>query len=122
LSETISPLRAGLTLRCPACGEGKLYSKYLTIRDTCSVCGAELSNVAPGDGPAVFVIMIVGFSVVGGALLTEIAYQPPFWVHASIWIPTIIGSSLLLLPLLKSLFFASHFVNHAGDEIRKLKK
>ena len=119
LTRTVSSLRAGLTLRCPSCGEGKLYSSYLNITESCHHCHKELAINAPGDGPAVFVIMVVGFAVVGAALLLEIAYQPPYWLHALVWAPTIIISSLLLLPLFKSLFFASHFHNQAGEEIKR---
>jgi uncharacterized protein (DUF983 family) len=65
----------------------------------------------------VFVIMVVGFAVMGAVLWVELAYRPPYWVHAVIWLPVILISSLSLLPLFKSLFFASHFYNRAGENI-----
>ena len=51
------------------------------------------------------------------ALWVEVAYRPPYWLHAVIWLPTIVILSLVLLPLFKSLFFASHFHNNAGDDL-----
>lgn len=112
-----SAFRAGLTLRCPACGKGKLFSGYLRIVDRCPACGTDLHNADTGDGPSVFVILVVGFLVVGAALFTEMTFHPPYWVHATLWLPTILVLSLLLLPLFKSLFFASHFHNKAGEGI-----
>ena len=111
----VSALHAGLTLRCPACGKGRLFSGYLRIPDHCGVCGADLARHDPGDGPAVFVILIVGFAVVAGALVVEVRYSPPYWLHAVLWGPAVIGLSLALLPVLRSLFFASHYHNDAGE-------
>ena len=66
----------------------------------CAVCGLDLSAQDSGDGPAVFVILILGAAVVGLAALVEIAYAPPIWVHLAIWIPTILlGAVALLRPL-----------------------
>ncbi len=42
-----------------------------------------------GDGPAVFVILIVGAIVCAAALYVEFTFQPPYWVHAVLWIPTV---------------------------------
>ena len=117
MSTAASSLLAGLTLRCPACGRGKLFSRYLRIAERCPACGTALRDIDPGDGPAVFVILVVGMVVVGLALVTEVAFAPPYWVHAALWLPTIVVLSLLLLPLFKSLFFASHFHNKAGEDV-----
>jgi uncharacterized protein (DUF983 family) len=62
-------LAAGLRRRCPACGQGRLYESYLEVADRCAVCDLDLSSQDSGDGPAVFIILIVGFVVVGLALL-----------------------------------------------------
>ena len=62
-----------------------------------------------------FVILIVGFAVAFAALYVEVKYEPSYWIHAVLWLPAIVGGSLLLLPLAKSLFFASHYHHEAGD-------
>src|SRR6201988_717720 len=82
---TESALR-GLACRCPRCGKGKLYAGFLTLRPSCAACGLDFSFMDSGDGPAVFVIMIAGAIVVTAALITEVKYQPPFWVHAVLWL------------------------------------
>ncbi len=69
----------GLACKCPRCGKGRLYSGFLTLRPNCEVCGLDYAFIDAGDGPAVFIIMIAGFIVVGAALVVEIKYQPPFW-------------------------------------------
>jgi len=90
-----STLASGLLGRCPACGKGKLFSGYLTLAPSCDRCGLDYHFAEAGDGPAVFVILITGFIVVGAALIVEVAYKPPYWVHALAW-----GSLAILLPLL----------------------
>src|ERR1700760_3750827 len=82
-----SPYVAGLLGRRPHCGEGHLFSGFLTLRPRCEVCGVDYGFADAGDGPAVFVIMIAGFIVCGAALFVEMRYAPPLWVHAVLWLP-----------------------------------
>lgn len=89
-----STLAAGIAGRCPACHRGKLYSGYLALAPRCENCGLDYSFADSGDGPAVFVILVTGFVVTGLALLVEIFYAPPYWLHAVLW-----GSLAILLPL-----------------------
>ncbi|HEX7743442.1 MAG TPA: DUF983 domain-containing protein, partial [Sphingobium sp.] len=81
---------AGLTGRCPRCREGHLFSGFLTVGKGCERCGLDYSFADAGDGPAIFVILISGFIVVGAALIVEVVYQPPFWLHALLWGPLIL--------------------------------
>ena len=113
----ISPFRAGLTFKCPNCGKGKLYSRYLKITDNCDVCGVKLGELDTGDGPAVFVMLVVGFAVVGLALVVEVKYSPPLWMHMALWTPLILGGSLSMLPLLKSMMFAAQYRTRAGEDV-----
>ena len=113
----ISPSRAGLTFKCPHCGKGKLYSGYLKITDHCDVCCVKLGELDTGDGPAVFVMLVVGFAVVGLALVVEIEYSPPLWLHMALWTPLILGAALSLLPLLKSMMFAAQYRTRAGEGV-----
>jgi uncharacterized protein (DUF983 family) len=69
----------------------------------------DLSAQDSGDGPAVFIILILGFIVVGLALWTEIAFEPPFWVHAILWPPIILGGSLLMLRPFKGVLIALQY-------------
>ncbi|MEW5704504.1 MAG: DUF983 domain-containing protein [Pseudomonadota bacterium] len=104
-----SPIRAGLARRCPRCGKGKLFQAYLKVADRCSVCGLDFSTFEKADGPAVFIILILGFLVVGLALVVEALYQPPFWVHALLWLPLVLGGVYVMLPPLKGWIVAAHY-------------
>ena len=64
---------------------------------------------AAGDGPAVFVVLIIGAIIVGLALWVEIDYQPPYWVHLAIWAPAILGGCLGALRPAKAILIALQF-------------
>jgi uncharacterized protein (DUF983 family) len=105
---------AGLRCRCPNCGQGRLFQGFLTVVDRCDVCGVDLRAHDSGDGPAVFIILILGFIVVGAALMVEVKYEPPLWVHALVWPPLVLGGSLGLLRPLKGVMVALAF-RHRRD-------
>ncbi|HVV80293.1 MAG TPA: DUF983 domain-containing protein [Pseudolabrys sp.] len=107
----------GLRGRCPQCGEGHLFSGFLTMRPRCDKCGLDYSFADAGDGPAIFVILIGGFIVVFAALITEVLYQPPFWLHAALWLPLILLVTLLPLRLLKGLLIDLQY-HHKAQEGR----
>ncbi len=111
----VSPLAAGLLCRCPRCGEGRLYRGFLALREQCPKCGLNYSFADSGDGPAVFIMLIVGFIVTGGALAVEILYQPPYWVHALLWIPLAVALPLVILRPLKALMIALQFAHKAAE-------
>jgi uncharacterized protein (DUF983 family) len=98
----IAPLVAALFCRCPRCGEGKLYDGVLTVAPSCTRCGLDLRAQDAGDGPAVFVVLILGALMVGLAIIVEILFSPPLWVHAVLWTPLVIGGAILLLRPLKA--------------------
>jgi uncharacterized protein (DUF983 family) len=110
-----STIVAGLAGRCPDCGRGKLFSRYLTLAPRCNVCGLDYSFADSGDGPAVFVILVTGFIVVGAALFVETAYAPPYWVHALLWGPLAILLPLLLLRSFKGVLIALQYKHKAQE-------
>lgn len=105
----------GLVCKCPRCGEGKLYAGFLKLQPACDACGLDYAFIDAGDGPAIFIIMIAGFIVVGSALAVEIKYQPPFWVHAALWGPLILATTLLPLRAMKSLLIALQYHHKAAE-------
>jgi uncharacterized protein (DUF983 family) len=102
-SASPSPYKTGLFCRCPRCGEGRLYRGVLTVAERCEACGFDLSAQDSGDGPAVFVILVLGAVVVALALVTESALAPPLWVHAVLWPPVILGGAFIMLRVLNSM-------------------
>ena len=67
----LTPIRTGLACRCPRCGQGRLFQGFLNLRPRCDNCGLDYAFADAGDGPAVFIILIAGFIVVGCALIVE---------------------------------------------------
>jgi uncharacterized protein (DUF983 family) len=110
-------IATGLAGRCPRCHKGQLFAGFLTVRKDCEECGLDYSFADAGDGPAIFVILISGFIVVGAALIVEVIYQPPFWLHAVLWGPLILAVTLLPLRLLKGLLIVLQY-HHAAAEGR----
>ncbi len=111
----VSPWRAGLLCQCPACGKGRLYAGFLKIADACTACRQSFKGADPGDGPAFFVMFLVGAIVVGLAILVELTIEPSYWVHLVLWAPTVFALSALLLRPAKGLLVAFQFKNRADD-------
>lgn len=110
-----SPLKTGLTCRCPRCGGAPLFKHLLVVRKTCPACGLDYRFVDSGDGPAVFAIFILGFLVLGAALIVEFKLLPPIWVHIVLWG---IGTPILafgLLRMLKATLIALQYHNKAEE-------
>ena len=84
----------------------------------CAACGFDLAHADSGDGPAVFVIIIVGFLAVFGALFTEIAVNPPIWMLFAFWLPVAAVLCLALLRPLKGLMIAAQIRNKASEHRR----
>jgi len=115
----VSPVAAGLTCRCPRCGVGKLFAGRLdlTVNQRCSACGLEFGFVDPGDGPAVFAIMILGFLILGAALVVEFKLNPPLWLHVVLWTPVTLIVALGLLRPLKGVLVALQY-HHKAEQGR----
>jgi uncharacterized protein (DUF983 family) len=110
-----SPIGAGLACKCPRCARGPLYSGFLTVAGRCAVCGLDLEKADSGDGPAVFIIFILGFLVVPLALLLEAKAEPPMWLHVAIWPAVVLGAALGLLRPIKGVLIALQYRNRASD-------
>jgi len=113
-----SVLYASLLARCPHCGRGPLFHGYIKVAASCSACELDYSRFEAGDGPAVFVILIVGAIVTGGALLTEVAFQPPYWLHALIWGPALLILTFVFLRPLKAALIVLQY-KHKAEEGRR---
>ena len=109
----LSPVVTGLAGRCPRCGRGRLFSGFLTVAPACTVCGLDFGFADAGDGPAVFVMLMGGFLVLGAALAVEIAYQPPLWIYPLVFVPLSLVVCLGLLRPFKGVLIAAQYVNRA---------
>jgi uncharacterized protein (DUF983 family) len=96
---TPSPLEAGLKRICPRCGRGQLFKSRFTLEivQSCAHCNLSLAKNDSGDGPAVFMVFILGFLLVPMALVFDAWLAPALWVHAVLW--TVIALSICLFTL-----------------------
>jgi uncharacterized protein (DUF983 family) len=108
----ISPLAVALRCRCPRCGKGKLFAGPLRVRQACEVCGLDLSAQDAGDGPAVFVILVLGLIVVGLAAWVEIQFAPPIWLHLMLWTPLVLCGAIAMLRPIKAGLIALQYQHH----------
>ena len=110
-----SMITSSLLGRCPRCGKGPLFAGYLRIAPRCAHCGLDYALFDVGDGASVFVILIVGFLVIGAALIVEIAWSPPYWVHAVLWLPAIAILTFGGLRLVKSTLMVLQYKHQARE-------
>ena len=111
----LSPFKTGLACRCPRCGQGRLFRGLVDLRPRCEVCGLDYAFADAGDGPAVFIIFLAGLIVVGCALVVEILYHPPIWLHAVLWGPLILITTIAPLRPMKGLMIALQYHHKAAE-------
>ncbi len=113
--------QVGLRSCCPRCGEGRLFDGMLAPAKRCMNCDLDYSFIDAGDGPAVFMILIIGFIVTAMAMALQASFSPPVWLHMMIWTPVVIVLSILGLRFSKGVMIALQFQTKArqgelGDE------
>jgi uncharacterized protein (DUF983 family) len=105
----------GLAGRCPRCGKGSLFRGFLNVAPRCESCGLDYAFADAGDGPAVFVIFIAGFIVVGAVLALQIVFQPPNWLLVLILVPLVLLTTIGPLRPMKGLLIALQYHHQAAE-------
>jgi uncharacterized protein (DUF983 family) len=109
-----SSLEGALKGKCPRCGAGTLFKGWVTFASKCRSCGLDFDSFNVGDGPAAFLIFIVGTIVVVSALVVDAAYSPPWWVHL-VWIPVATALTLGGLRLSKAWLLTQEYRHRARE-------
>jgi uncharacterized protein (DUF983 family) len=109
-----SPLAVAFRGECPRCGQRTLFHGWVAFAHKCRACGLDYDAFNVGDGPAAFLILIVGAVVVGGAITLELAAEPPFWVHL-VWIPAAALLTIGGLRLGKAALLAQEYRHRARE-------
>lgn len=100
-SRFLEGLVRGLKRKCPNCGKGALYSRYITVQATCTVCGHDNAQYRADDAGPYFTILVVGHLVIGPMLFSPFIWKAPIeWVLGTT-LPTIAILTLVLLPIIK---------------------
>lgn len=100
---------------CPRCGQGRLFAGILRLQPRCEDCGLDFAIFDAADGPAFFVMSIVGFVIVGLALYVEFVHTPPVWLHLVLWPIVAVVLSLPLLRWSKGLMVGLQYRNKAEE-------
>lgn len=100
---------------CPRCGARTLFEGPVRFAERCRACGLDFARFNVGDGPAAFLILIIGGLIAGLAIWLQLAAEPPFWVHALLWIPLTTAAVLGGLRLSKGALLAAEYRNKAGE-------
>ncbi|HEX3422978.1 MAG TPA: DUF983 domain-containing protein [Sphingomicrobium sp.] len=119
LASEPSSLAVALEGECPRCGKRTLFANWVRFASNCPNCGLCFEDFNVGDGPAAFLIFIVGTIVVVGALVIDGVFSPPWWIHL-VWIPVATGLTLGGLRLSKGWLLAQEY-RHRAREGRILK-
>jgi len=97
----VQAMRRGGACKCPACGQGSLFRRYLKVADTCPSCSEELHHHRADDAPPYFTMLIAGHFIIAGVMFVEEQFQPSYWLHLAIWFPLTMGMCLWMLPHIK---------------------
>jgi uncharacterized protein (DUF983 family) len=99
---------------CPRCGARTLFAGLTRFAPKCRPCGLDFSTFNVGDGPAAFLILIVGAIVAVGAILIDQAFSPPWWVH-TVWLPIGAGLTIYGLRLGKAALIYQEYKHRARE-------
>ena len=110
-----SPILVALRGLCPRCGARTLFQSVAGFAPRCRACGLDLAAFNVGDGPAAFLILIVGALVVGLAITVELSFSPPWWVHVLLWLPLATALVILSLRVAKGLLLALEYRHLARE-------
>ena len=100
---------------CPRCGGRTLFAGPTRFADRCRACGLDLTRFNVGDGPAAFLTLGIGAIIVALALWLQLAAEPPWWVHAILWLPLTVLGVVLGLRVAKAALLQSEYRNKAGE-------
>lgn len=114
---TLTAICRGALGRCPRCGQGRLLHHYLKMVDRCSVCSEPFGHYRTDDAAPWLTILVVGHVTVPIILICEMNFQLPLALAFAIYLPLIVGLTLLLLPRCKGVMAAALWATKAeGSE------
>ena len=94
-------LRRGLAMRCPHCGGGRLFRKFLKVAESCEACGHDNTRYPSDDAPPYLTVVIVGHLILPMAIFTYESWFPFMWLNLAIWTVLAIITTLVMLPFVK---------------------
>ena len=108
--------QAALFGLCPRCGARTLFAGWVRFADRCRACGLDIARFNVGDGPAAFLILIIGAVVTGLAIWLQLAADPPWWLHVILWLPLTIAGVIGGLRMAKAALLHSEYHRGGGTQ------
>ena len=99
---------------CPHCGQAPLFRGLVSFVPRCEKCGLDFDSFNVGDGPAAFLILIVGAILTVSAVVFDLSVSPPWWVHL-IWLPVGLVLTIGGLRLAKAWLITQEYVHRAKE-------
>ena len=109
-------IKRGLKHRCPNCGEGELFARYLKVQPECEACGHDLSQYRADDGPAYLTILLVGHLLVAPAFFFPIVWETNPWISVPLALAVLTTVVLLALPRIKGGFIGLLWANRVTKD------
>ena len=109
-----APMAAALTGACPRCSARTLFDGWVGFAAKCRGCGLDFHGFNVGDGPAAFLILIVGAVLTVAAVTVDLGLEPPFWVHA-VWLPVGAALTVFGLRIGKALMLGQEYRHRARE-------
>ena len=108
-------VQAALFGECPARGARTLFAGWIRFADRCRAYGHDFTAYNVGDGPAAFLILIIGALVCAAAVTLQMKVGPPFWVHILLWVPLTTAAVIASLRVSK----AAMLIHEARAQVRE---
>jgi uncharacterized protein (DUF983 family) len=99
-AQVFGAMKRGAAFRCPQCGQGALFRKFLKVQETCLVCGHDNGQYPADDGPAYFTILIVGHVFVAPIVVVAVGWNQ-LWLAAAVLVPAVMLIAVWMLPRVK---------------------
>lgn len=110
----VTPLAGALAGRCPRCKSKTLFAGWVRFAPRCRACGLDFASFNVGDGPAAFLILVIGAVLTAAALVVDGRFAPPWWVHL-VWIPVGVAMTLAGLRWGKALLLTQEYLHRARE-------
>lgn len=110
-----SVVPAAFAACCPRCSSGPLFDGWVRFAPRCRACALDYEQFNVGDGPAAFLILILGALITLFAVVLQVAASPPFWVHVLLWVPLTTAAVILCLRVSKAALLILEYRNQARE-------
>jgi uncharacterized protein (DUF983 family) len=110
-----APVLVALRGLCPRCGARTLFAGLTRFAPSCRACALDFGQFNVGDGPAAFLILVIGGAITALAIIVELRFSPPFWVHILLWLPLTSAAVIGSLRAAKALLLAIEYRQKAAE-------